>query len=241
MMKVPGGFETWKEAIGAYVKARDENGTPDSIDENIWTVFETMAFELIPEINKYVFMPLRKYTPSNNFSYFEPIVLHSDYKNNKDWLKYDFNRVVTPSDEAFVWQIMTYYYPVWVEEKEADANGARAGPKKGFKNTTGKTVKTFQKYLHAVGSSRSAGNSKLWSGRLKYIAQKQEREDREKKRLDTESEQVCTIEEEQDTGYLKYAKLRLGGFDREEDIDSNDDTDTLTNSSSTDTTVTEDV
>ena len=51
MMQVPIGYDTWSDAIQAYVMARDDNETPDTVDDNIWTVFEIMAFQLIPEIN----------------------------------------------------------------------------------------------------------------------------------------------------------------------------------------------
>jgi hypothetical protein len=51
MMEVPDGYETWSDAIGAYVGAREGNETPDTVNGSIWKVFETMAFTLIPEIN----------------------------------------------------------------------------------------------------------------------------------------------------------------------------------------------
>ena len=132
---------------------------------------------------------------------------------------------MTASDEAFVWQVMTFYYPIWVQERQDDALLCKkSGPKKGFKQTTGKTVKVFQSYVQAVGRSRSARNSNLWSGRLKYLVHKKEKEDREKEILEEKSNMMCTIEVNQDMGFLQYAKLRMDGFDKEGEEDSHDDT-----------------
>lgn len=52
MLKIPDGYDTWSEAIQAYVQARNENKTPDEVEGNVWEVFEIMAFGLIPGINK---------------------------------------------------------------------------------------------------------------------------------------------------------------------------------------------
>lgn len=148
--------------------------------------------------------------------------------------------MVTPSDEAFVWQVMTFYYPIWVENDRGQlhSQGTKSGPKKGFNQTTGKTMKTFRNYLQAVGSSRSACNSKMWSGRLKYLAHKKVREDMQRNREERDSEILGCTEMEQDMGFLKYAKLRLCGFDKESGDDSNSET---VADSSVDSTLTEEV
>jgi hypothetical protein len=49
-MQIPDGYETWDDAIQAYIKAKNDNETPDSVDPMIWNVFETIGFKLIPEI-----------------------------------------------------------------------------------------------------------------------------------------------------------------------------------------------
>jgi hypothetical protein len=91
----------------------------------------------------------------------------------KDWVSFDYNNVVTASDEAFVWQVLTFYGPIWMNEMSGsgedtesnsdNANGAdnggerrmtmKAGPKKGFKETSGKTVDTYYTYVNEVGIS----------------------------------------------------------------------------------------
>jgi len=51
IMQVPEGYETWDDAIGAYIKAKNQNQKPDSVDPKVWNVFEIVAFKLIPEIS----------------------------------------------------------------------------------------------------------------------------------------------------------------------------------------------
>lgn len=173
------------------------------------------------------------------------LIVRSDYKNKKDWIKYDYDLVVTPSDEAFVWQVMTFYYPVWSDEKsEHPACDRKGGPKKGFTNTTGKTMKTYEKYLQAVGSSRDAINSKLWSRRLKFLARKQEKEDRLRDGLENNSAVSNGVEVAQDTpdtGFLRYAKLRMCGFDKVGNDDDDDNTNESFVSSSVESMLTEEV
>jgi hypothetical protein len=151
-----------------------------------------------------------------------------NYKNIKGWIKYDYDRVVRPSDEAFVWQVMTFYYPVWVGNNAGggdDVVGTKnslnsSGPKKGFNQTTGKTIKTFHKYLQAVGSSRASKNSRMWSARLKRIAQERDRENEAKRSFETRGTRVRTIADEQDTmKFMQYARLNVDGLE-DEDNDS---------------------
>jgi hypothetical protein len=48
---LPDKFKTWDEATEAVMEARAANKTPEEVDPEIWKVFETVAFELIPAIN----------------------------------------------------------------------------------------------------------------------------------------------------------------------------------------------
>lgn len=48
---MPDKFKTWDEATEAVMEARAANKTPEEVDPEIWKVFETVAFELIPAIN----------------------------------------------------------------------------------------------------------------------------------------------------------------------------------------------
>jgi hypothetical protein len=49
-MKIPDGYDTWDDAIRAYVEAKSENKSPETVDPKVWNVFEVVAFKLIPEI-----------------------------------------------------------------------------------------------------------------------------------------------------------------------------------------------
>jgi hypothetical protein len=49
---LPEQFKTWGDAVKAAMNAQKENITPDEVDPDIWTVFETVAFELIPRVNR---------------------------------------------------------------------------------------------------------------------------------------------------------------------------------------------
>ena len=48
---LPDKFKTWGEATKAVMDARAANKTPEEVDMEIWKIFETVAFELIPAIN----------------------------------------------------------------------------------------------------------------------------------------------------------------------------------------------
>jgi hypothetical protein len=48
---LPDKFKTWGEATKAVMDARAANKTPEEVDTEIWKIFETVAFELIPAIN----------------------------------------------------------------------------------------------------------------------------------------------------------------------------------------------
>jgi hypothetical protein len=50
--ELPPQFKTWGEAMKAMVDARIEGLSPDEVHEDVWKVFETVAFLLIPKVNK---------------------------------------------------------------------------------------------------------------------------------------------------------------------------------------------
>ena len=50
--ELPVQFQTWGEAIQAMVSARNDGLQPDEVPEHIWNVFETVAFLLIPKVNR---------------------------------------------------------------------------------------------------------------------------------------------------------------------------------------------
>ena len=52
--ELPEIFANWGDAIGAVVKARNEGLTPDEVQPETWQIFETVAFLLIPKVNRYV-------------------------------------------------------------------------------------------------------------------------------------------------------------------------------------------
>ena len=49
---LPDNFETWNDAVKSVMEARMSNQTPAEVDPVIWNVFEILAFELIPVINR---------------------------------------------------------------------------------------------------------------------------------------------------------------------------------------------
>jgi hypothetical protein len=54
----------------------------------------------------------------------------------------------------------------------------KRGPKKGFKDTAGRTIQAYKDYLRMAGESRKAQtneNAKMWSLKLKIIARREER------------------------------------------------------------------
>lgn len=156
--------------------------------------------------------------------------MYRNYKNIKGWIKYDYNRVVKPSDEAFVWQVMTFYYPVWLATVADQPNSA--GPRAGFNQTTGKTTDTYYKYLQDVGSSRVSENSKLWSAKLKQVARDREQQNTATRISDAMRTRVRTIADEQDTrSIMQYARLNAGGLSDEESDFEDATTDDSTDSS----------
>lgn len=86
---------------------------------------------------------------------------------------------MTASDEAFLWQVVKFYPSFWKKEEghqgDDDSTGVlisvssdgnksvKAGPKRGFMNTAGKTMKAYEMYVRKVGESREALNAKKWS------------------------------------------------------------------------------
>lgn len=137
---------------------------------------------------------------------------------------------VTPSDEAFAWQVLANYSPLWEEDHARIATGiattedssddgcigkvrGKVGPKKGFKNTAGKTVEKYNEYICLVGRSRKGRNAKKWSDLLKLAAQQEKlNQDKEKKKeqkqnVVEETPVVETPEYEQD--FREFTKIDL--------------------------------
>jgi hypothetical protein len=158
----------------------------------------------------------------------------------KDWKNFDYSNVVTASDEAFVWQVLTFYCPIWMDEMvsgededtETNSDNAtdngyerkmtkKSGPKKGFKETSGKTVGTFYSYVNEVGVSMNSKNAATWSKRLKLLAQVKDEEEKDKDREKEKSDVINTIAGEQDLGFMKYTKLRMSAFERS-DVNNED-------------------
>jgi hypothetical protein len=48
----PHGYRSWSDGIKAYVTARANDETPDTVDPCAWNVFEMMAFQLIPKVSR---------------------------------------------------------------------------------------------------------------------------------------------------------------------------------------------
>lgn len=48
---MPEGYKTWFEAIDAFVRARGDNETPDTVESKVWNVFETVATKLVPKVS----------------------------------------------------------------------------------------------------------------------------------------------------------------------------------------------
>jgi hypothetical protein len=129
------------------------------------------------------------------------------------------------SDEAFVWQVMTYYYPIWMQSKSKDVtrdeesstvgsviSEGRSGPKRGFVKTAGKTIKTYNEYITLMGKSRSAPNAKLWSDRLKLVAQMTAQET--KNGSETEEPVVSVLPV---LDFLQYTKFDLCAMEEDEE------------------------
>lgn len=149
-------------------------------------------------------------------------ISYSNYKTLKDRTKRDYNATVTASDEAFVWQVMTYYYPLWKSEgsdlvpeddsvEESVLSGGKSGPKAGFKNTAGKTIGKFNEYIIQVGKSREGRNAELWGDRMKLAA------------IRTAADMKTPEPDIEGTGvdyeYLQYTKLNLHDLEEQDNIE----------------------
>jgi hypothetical protein len=147
----------------------------------------------------------------------------------------DYHTAVTASDEAFVWQVMTYYYPAWEEEERdgnastdgSDLRGKKNGPKKGFRNTAGKTMHKYKEYICKMGRSRMGPNAALWSDNLRLAAQQIKRE---KEKVYKELEDLDMVETEPvDTGdlfedFMQYTRFN---FCEEDEQDGVNDVETV--------------
>jgi hypothetical protein len=131
---------------------------------------------------------------------------------------------VTASDEAFIWQVMTFYPSFWEQEGgqgdddsvvdnsaevsiSVSSNGTKsvkAGPKRGFTDTAGKTMLTYQTYVRKMGESREAPNAETWSDRL-LLAARQVANSNKKAAEPTAAPPVMTIAPRMD--FLLYAPV----------------------------------
>lgn len=138
----------------------------------------------------------------------------------------EYHVAVTTSDEAFAWQLLTNYYQVWEKELLEDTQNdpsenslgsggkAKVGPKKGFKNTAGKTVDKYNEYICLVGRSRKGRNASLWSTSLKQAAQ-QEKLNREREKQQEEAN--ATLDDFQDEEvYLEHDFMEYTQIDLED-------------------------
>ena len=48
----PPGYRSWSDGIKAYVMARTNDETPDTVDPCVWNMFEMMAFKFIPKVSR---------------------------------------------------------------------------------------------------------------------------------------------------------------------------------------------
>lgn len=145
-----------------------------------------------------------------------------NYKTLAHRAAQDYHVAVTPSDEAFAWQVLTNYYEVWEHERNEyiqrnssdystnSDDKVKVGPKIGFKKTAGKTVDKYNEYVVLVGKSRKGINAGLWSTTLRQAAQQEKmRIDKEKKQNEAkENSDENTLEEvdlEQD--YMEYTQI----------------------------------
>ena len=49
---MPPKFDTWGDAMQAVASSRNDGLKPDEVDAHTWKIFETMAFLLIPKVNR---------------------------------------------------------------------------------------------------------------------------------------------------------------------------------------------
>ena len=137
------------------------------------------------------------------------------YKDNSDRTKKVYHKAVTASDEAFIWQILTFYADYWGgnagdgdDSLQNSSNSGRRGPNQGFVKTAGKTLETYAKYCTLVGDSRLAPNMKLWSERLMTIAkQKTNKQKRDEEKNNPVGQPVATIAMEDHL--MMYTSLNL--------------------------------
>ena len=135
----------------------------------------------------------------------------------------DYHVAVTPSDEAFAWQVLTNYWKVWEDglkdssEDTSDEGGGsgekgKVGPVRGFKNTAGKTVDKYHEYICLVGRSRKCPNAKLWSTTLRQAAQ-QEKARRDKAKQEEEAkdsiEETVVDDMYLDHDFMEYTQIDL--------------------------------
>lgn len=52
VFELPSTFENWGDAIDAVVTARVDGVEPKDVSADIWKIFETMAFVIVPKINR---------------------------------------------------------------------------------------------------------------------------------------------------------------------------------------------
>lgn len=129
---------------------------------------------------------------------------------------------MTASDEAFIWQVMTFYPSFWAQGDQGEddslvdssagfsssvssigANSVK-GAKRGFTNTAGKTMATYETYVQKMCASRKAPNAQKWSDRLLLVA-RQVANSKKKAAEPTAAPPVMTIASRMD--FLLYAPL----------------------------------
>ena len=142
---------------------------------------------------------------------------------------------MTVSDEAFVWQLMTFYPSAWEQEVDQGdddsvvdnsaevsisvssnvTKSVKAGPKEGFIETAGKTMLTYETYVQKMGESREAVNATKWSDRLKLAARQVASSNKK-----SAAPPVMTIASKKDySDFLLYAPIE---FDFSEDMTADD-------------------
>ena len=50
--ELPPQSSTWGDAMQAVMSAQKDDLEPDEVDAHTWKIFETMAFLLIPKVNR---------------------------------------------------------------------------------------------------------------------------------------------------------------------------------------------
>jgi hypothetical protein len=116
------------------------------------------------------------HTVSNNF-YF----LCSKYGlDKKIWRTKSFSKMVNPTDEALVMQVVNCYFPRWalgIETVDDDGEtivggtGKRSGGAvKGEKNTGSRTIEIFSEYVAKFKSARQSEFAELWDRKLQEQA-----------------------------------------------------------------------